>query len=106
FLYRFSIYPSTLLFHIGGSLILFMLFYFLLLMYPYGLGGGDVNLAALVGFALGYRKGILSLLGSCFCALLYGLFLLFFTKKESQRLIPFGPFLFLGTWIIFLTGLG
>src|SRR5699024_9950665 len=84
FLFRFSIYPSTLLFLIGGSLILFMLFYFLLLMYPKGLGGGDVKLAALIGFAFGYRKSILSLLVSCLCALLYGLFLLFFTKKESQ----------------------
>ncbi len=57
-----------------------------------GLGGGDVKLAALMGFYLGWKKGLLSLfLGSLFGAAA-GLVLMLLQIKGRKDYIPFGPF--------------
>ena len=63
------------------------------------LGGGDIKLMLLIGLTLGIINGITSLLISSSLALLFSLITL---HKNEERIIPFGPFLILGTIITFI----
>ena len=57
------------------------------------IGGGDIKLAALLGFLAG-PQGILII---SFSSAVYAFLYLQFLCKKSQRAIPFAPFLLLGT---------
>ena len=63
------------------------------------LGGGDVKLAMLFGFILGLRLSVVSLILGAFLAFPYAIY---FTIKQNDKEIPFGPFLVLGLDITFL----
>lgn len=63
------------------------------------LGGGDIKLAFLMGTILPYNLFLLSMVLGSFIALPYALSL---TKKESSGELPFGPFLLIGLFIVFL----
>ena len=63
------------------------------------LGGGDVKLMLLVGLTLGIIDGITSLLISSTLGLIFSIILI---KKNEEKIIPFGPFLLIGTIIMFL----
>lgn len=63
------------------------------------LGGGDVKLVALFGFALGVRLSLISLIVGCFLAFPFAIYYVFTNK---QREVPFGPFLITGMLIIYL----
>ena len=93
--------PSTLFFYCYSGFTLFALFYLCFFLSPNGLGGGDVKLAGLIGFFFGYTMAIQSLLIACLIALIYAM-----TKmkldSEEKPLIPFGPFLFIGSWIVWI----
>lgn len=60
-----------------------------------GVGGGDIKLAALLGFILGATRVCILLFGACIIALLVILIKNTFTGKQAGRL-PFVPFLFAG----------
>jgi len=101
-IFRFLFLPASFLFHLLSALLLFLLFAVFFVISSDGMGGGDVKLAGLIGLLLGYEKSLIAILFACFLALLYGM--LRGTKKNgSKRKIPFGPFLFAGSWyVIFL----
>lgn len=63
------------------------------------LGGGDIKLSFLIGSAIGFRLGLISLIFSSFLALPYALTQVFLNKKNE---LPFGPFLIAATVIIFI----
>jgi len=63
------------------------------------LGGGDIKLMLLVGLTLGIIDGITSLLISSFTALIFSLIIM---KKNEEGIVPFGPFLLIGTIIMFI----
>jgi len=63
------------------------------------LGGGDVKLVALIGMSLGIINAITSLIISSVLALISSLVLM---KKNEEKLIPFGPFLLIGTIIMYI----
>ncbi len=65
------------------------------------MGGGDVKLLAMLGAFLGWQKVLLVFFLGPVLALPLGLFLKFIRKKE---VIPFGPFLSLAGWFVFLWG--
>jgi leader peptidase (prepilin peptidase)/N-methyltransferase len=69
-----------------------------------GMGGGDIKLMAMVGAFLGWKAVILTtFLGSLFGAVI-GIILIAFRGREKGSLIPFGPFLALGTLISLFFG--
>ena len=63
------------------------------------LGGGDVKLLFVLGLTLPIMSSFLSLILATLIAFPISLYLLL-SKKD--KIIPFGPFLVLGTLIIFL----
>ena len=62
------------------------------------LGWGDVKLSFIAGLLLGFKLGLVYLFIGAFIALPYGI-ILRLMKKEG--VMPFGPFLILGTYIVF-----
>ena len=63
------------------------------------LGGGDVKLMLLVGLSLGVINSLVSL----FIASVLGIIAHFlFNKDNEEGIIPFGPFILMGTIIVFL----
>jgi leader peptidase (prepilin peptidase)/N-methyltransferase len=89
------------LFSLGAALFFFLP----LLVYPAGMGMGDVKLAALLGAALG-RSVIAAVLVGLFTAAAFGLVILLREGLRSRKkAIAYGPFLaFGGLLVLFLGG--
>lgn len=68
------------------------------------MGGGDVKLAAMIGAFLGWRYIIISLFLGFFLGALAGIFLILSKIKSREDVIPFGPFIVLGSFITLLWG--
>jgi len=68
------------------------------------MGGGDVKLAAMVGAFLGWKYIIVSLFLGFFLGALAGIFLILSKIKSREDVIPFGPFIILGSFITLLWG--
>jgi leader peptidase (prepilin peptidase)/N-methyltransferase len=74
------------------------------LVYPAGMGMGDVKLALLMGAVLGKTVAVALMLGM-FAALLPGLYLLARHGSSARKMgIPFAPFLALGSVLALFTG--
>ncbi len=63
------------------------------------LGGGDIKLSFVIGFVIGFRLSLLSLILSSFLALPYSVASL---KLQKNNEVPFGPFLVSSLFIVFL----
>src|SRR5690606_14908055 len=91
---------------IGGA-ALWGAFFALMLVYPAGMGFGDVKLAGLLGMVLGWL-GAGPLVVGLFAAFCYGgltgLGLMLARRASRNSPIPFGPFLLLGFWTAVLLG--
>jgi leader peptidase (prepilin peptidase)/N-methyltransferase len=78
-------------------------FYFVLMMvYPKGMGFGDVKLAGVLGLYLGYFGWQHCLVGAFFGFLvggLYGILLMLMGRAGRKSQIPFGPFMMIGAWL-------
>jgi leader peptidase (prepilin peptidase) / N-methyltransferase len=92
--------PEWALAALGCSLFLFLA----VLVYPAGMGMGDVKLALLLGAALG-RAGPVALALGMLAALLPAVFLLARHGSAGRKMaIPFGPFLALGGVVALFAG--
>ena len=81
---------------LGAGLGAFACFFLLALVYPGGMGMGDVKLALLLGFALGSAV-LPALMVGTLAAALAGVVLLVREGRDARRrTIPFGPFLSFG----------
>lgn len=69
-----------------------------------GMGGGDVKLAALLGFYLGWRGALLALFLGFVAGAAAGLCLILLKIRGRKDFIPFGPFLALGGMVATLWG--
>lgn len=69
-----------------------------------GMGGGDMKLGFLMGLILGWPLVLLSLFLSFIIGSVVGIFLIFLGNKKMKSVIPFGPFLVLGTFIALFWG--
>jgi leader peptidase (prepilin peptidase) / N-methyltransferase len=84
----------------GASLYAF--YFLLLLVYPRGMGFGDVKLAGVLGLYLGWFGWEYAVCGAFFGFLLggvFGLLLMVLGRAGRKTLIPFGPYMIVGAWL-------
>jgi leader peptidase (prepilin peptidase)/N-methyltransferase len=90
---------------LGGAVGL-LLMLLPLLIFPQGLGMGDVKLAALMGLICGFPLVLIALMLGILYGGLVAIFLLLFRVKGRKDAIPFGPFLAGGAVLTLLWGTG
>lgn len=84
---------------VGGGI-----FFALAIIYPGGMGGGDIKLMAAIGAFTGWKLTLLTILTGSFLGSIAGISsMLWFGKTRKDR-IPFGPFLSAGAIISILWG--
>ena len=81
---------------LGAGLGAFACFFLLALVYPAGMGMGDVKLVLLLGFALGSAVLPALMVGTLAAALAGAVLLAREGRDARRRTIPFGPFLAFG----------
>lgn len=88
--------PSRVLGMLTGAVVLWLVYFMLRVVYPAGMGFGDVKLAGLLGLYLGFA-GWGYLLWGTFAAFclggLWGLVLIASRRGTLKSAIPFGPFM-------------
>ncbi|GAG72538.1 unnamed protein product [marine sediment metagenome] len=89
---------------IGGGIILIIGLAGTAIFKKEAMGGGDVKLAAMIGAFLGWRYIIISLFLGFFLGALAGIFLVLSKIKSKEDMVPFGPFIVLGSLITLLWG--
>jgi len=67
------------------------------------MGGGDIKLAAMIGAFLGWKLTLLALFLGFFLGSIIGVVVLV-TSKNKSDVLPFGPFIALGTFISIFWG--
>ena len=94
-------YSQLLRAAIGGA-VLFAAYLAMALLYPGGMGFGDVKLAGVIGLLLGFLGWGTLIVGAFSAFLLGGLFgiaLLLVRKANRKSGIPFGPWMLAGAWL-------
>ncbi len=76
---------------LGGGIFLLIA-----LVYPAGMGGGDVKLIAMVGAFVGWQAVLVAIILSAFCGAACGSTLILLGIKGRRDPVPFGPFLAIG----------
>lgn len=81
-------------------------FFFLIVFFTKGrgMGGGDVKFGFLMGLIIGWPNITLAILLSFIIGSVIGVALVFTGKKGMKSMIPFGPFLVIGTLLMFFWG--
>ena len=101
---QIAFYPDHALEWVLAALAAALFFFIPFLIYPAGMGMGDVKLAALLGAALGKSVAVAIAVG----LVAGGAFALLVIAREGvgarKKAIPFGPFLALGGLIVLLLG--
>ncbi|WP_168626191.1 A24 family peptidase [Cryobacterium sp. BB307] len=99
--------PARLLTAAAGGAILFVAYLLMALLYPGGMGLGDVKLAGVLGIYLGWLGWEELAVGSFAAFLLGGLFsvILVVVRRAGRRTaIPFGPWMLVGAWVGIFAG--
>ncbi|MBA7495629.1 Prepilin peptidase PppA [subsurface metagenome] len=89
---------------IGGGIILVIRLAGSLIFKKESMGIGDIELAAMIGAFLGWRYIIMSLFLGFFLGALAGIILILSKIKSREDVVPFGPFIVLGSFITLLWG--
>lgn len=89
-----------------GAAIGFIFFMIVLLIYPGGMGMGDVKLAGLIGLVVGFPLTLVALFIGIFIGGLVAVVLLLTGKKDRKAVIPYGVFLGIGPIVVLLYGTG
>jgi leader peptidase (prepilin peptidase) / N-methyltransferase len=71
---------------------------------PSWIGGGDLRLAFVMGIVLGLKLSVVALFISYILGSIISIALISLKIKSRKEMIPFGPFLSLGTFIAFFFG--
>ena len=69
-----------------------------------GMGEGDIGIAAVMGWWLGWPRVAPALWTAFVAGAAYGLWLLAVGKKTMKSRIAFGPWLILGAWVGYVWG--
>ena len=90
-----------------GALALFVFYFVIRVIYPAGMGFGDVKLAGVLGLYLAWLSwGVLvvgAFLGFVFGAFV-GVALILVRRGGRKSKVPFGPFMVLGAWTAIVVG--
>jgi len=78
---------------IGAGTLYFVAVYYEAMTGREGMGGGDVNLLAMLGAFLGWKSLLFILLASSLLGAFVGLVFILFKGKDMRYAVPFGPFL-------------
>lgn len=89
---------------VGGGIILIIGLAGSVIFKKEAMGGGDVKLAAMIGAFLGWRYIIISLFLGFFLGALAGIILILSKIKSREDVVPFGPFIVLGSLITLFWG--
>jgi leader peptidase (prepilin peptidase)/N-methyltransferase len=92
---------------LAGMVALYALYYLLMLIYPAGMGFGDVKLAGVVGLYLGWLGWAEVMIGGFLgfvIGALSGLGLMAARRATRKSALPFGPAMLLGALIAVLAG--
>ena len=88
----------------GGGIFLFSSEVYYRVRGRVGMGGGDIKFIAAVGALLGLKQVFLVIFLSAFIGSVVGLIGLIGKKLDAMSQIPFGPFLAVGTLIVYFSG--
>ena len=94
-----SLWDSLMGILLGGGI-----FYLVALLSRGGMGGGDIELGAMIGAFIGWRYILLTIFVAVFSGSIISIALLIAGKKGRKDMVPFGPFLALGTFVSILWG--
>jgi leader peptidase (prepilin peptidase)/N-methyltransferase len=89
---------------VGGGIILVIGLAGSIIFKKEAMGGGDVKLAAMIGAFLGWRYSIISLFLGFFLGAIVGIILILSKIKSREDVVPFGPFIVMGSLITLLWG--
>ncbi|MBN2542473.1 prepilin peptidase [bacterium] len=90
---------------VGGGVLFIVSVLWKALFKKEGMGFGDVELLAFLGTFLGWKKILLVIFGSSLLGSVVGIILMFFFKRfREKRILPFGPFISLTGFIVFIWG--
>lgn len=87
---------------LAAAVALFVFYFVIVLVYPAGMGGGDVKLAPLIGAITGYAGWPAVAVGAFSGFLLgaiAGLLVVALRRSGLKHAIPFGPWMLAGAWI-------
>ena len=93
-----SLLPSSIGFAnaVAGACLGGGIFLLITLLYPAGMGGGDVKLIAMIGAFVGWQAVLAAIILGAFCGAACGLSLILLGLKGRRDPVPFGPFLAVG----------
>jgi leader peptidase (prepilin peptidase)/N-methyltransferase len=96
--------PTTrLLMALVGAAAMFAVYFLLMVVYPSGMGFGDVKLAGVLGMYLGWVGGVGALVVGFFAGFLlgglYSLALILARRAGRRTAIAFGPWMVAGAWL-------
>lgn len=91
---------ETLLGGLAGGIFLFLP----ALIYPEGMGGGDIKMAAVLGIFLGWQQVLLVIFAATLAGSIMGITINKIQHKDLKEPIPFGPYLALGAIVSILYG--
>ena len=106
---EFIMYPDTarqsLLMSCAGMLFGLLLLLILSFLTRRGIGYGDVKLFAWLGLCIGVMDLYNVLFYSVLFAAITGIFLLAAKKADKKQKMPFAPFVFMGSYVVFIMAL-
>jgi leader peptidase (prepilin peptidase)/N-methyltransferase len=99
-----SYFNSILGIIVGGGIILLIALVGLAIFKKEAMGGGDVKLSAMIGAFIGWKYIMISLFIGFFIGAIAGILLILLKIRNRDDLVPFGPFIVLGSFITLLWG--
>jgi len=92
-------------FNFGSAIAIALFFLFIVwVTRGRGMGGGDIRLGLLVGLVNGFPYNLLAVFLGFFIGAVVSIGLVITHKKTLKSVVPFGPFLILGSLICFVWG--
>lgn len=88
--------PQMLLASLGGAISAALILFLPAILYPGGMGGGDIKLAAVIGIYLGWPMSLLAVFLGILCGAAGGLLWMLYQHQDLKTALPLGPFLSLG----------